>query len=149
MAEKMKSNGAESSSGATRGHNVADLNQVIRECATKMAQIKTERADLNKRAGDIRERLRDAGVQIQAFDFACRVQAMEQEARNDYLDSLRVNFDALGVGAQSEMFQEHADAGAAKGNSEDKAAKSKKQAKPKAKKAAKVSRGVKAEGAPA
>ena len=142
---------------ANVGHNVADLKKVIRDCATQMTKIKGERAELNERAGDIRERLREAGVQTQAFDFACRVQAMEQEARDEYLDSLRVNFDALGVGVQSEMFVEAAAVGdakgaagndAAKGNSEDKATKAKK-TKSKATKAAKVSRGVKAEGAPA
>jgi len=135
---------------ANQGHDVNDLKKVIRECAKEMAEIKSERSDLNERAGDIRKRLTEAGVQTKAFDFACKVQAMEQEARDDYLDSLRINFDALGVGAQSEMFQEAASvAGNAKANGEDKAPKAKKAkaktpAKPKAKKAAKtaVARGV-------
>ena len=132
---------------ANQGHNVNDLKKVIRECAKEMGEIKGERAELNERAGEIRERLRNAGVQTKAFDFACKVREMEQEARDDYLDSLRINFDALGVGAQSEMFQEAAAvAGNAKGNGEDKAAKGKTPAKPKTKKAAKaaVARGVNA-----
>ena len=111
---------------ANQGHNVNDLKKVIRECAKEMAEIKSERSDLNERAGDIRKRLTEAGVQTKAFDFACKVQAMEQEARDDYLDSLRINFDALGVGAQSEMFQE---AASVAGNGAD---------KPKAKKGAKA-----------
>lgn len=119
---------------ANTGHNVNDLKKVIRECAKAMGEIKSERAEINERAGDIRERLRNAGVQTKAFDFACKVQEMEQEARDDYLDSLRINFDALGAGAQSEMFQE---AKAVAGNGEDKAPKAKRAARPK-KKAAKT-----------
>ena len=136
---------------ANEGHNVGDLNKAIRECAASMNEIKTERKELNERAGDIRKRLTKLGVETKAFDFAVRLQGMEQEARANYLDSLRINFDALGIGAQSEMFQEAAAvAGDAKGNGEDTGAKAKKpaKAKAKAKKAAKVSRGVKAEGAP-
>ncbi len=128
---------------ANQGHNVNDLKKVIRECAKEMGEIKGERAELNERAGEIRERLRNAGVQTKAFDFACKVREMEQEARDDYLDSLRINFDALGVGAQTEMFKEAAGVAS---NGEDKTAKAKTPAKPKAKKAAKaaVARGVNA-----
>ena len=147
MAEKMKANGAESAPGTTNAkHNIANLNKVIKECAGEMLQIKRERGDLNERAGDIRTRLKEAGVQTAAFDFALRVQDMEQEARDSYLDSLQVNFDALGIGGQLSMFPDAASA-TAKANGEDEApAKSKPKAakKAKAKKAAKpeVNRGA-------
>ena len=147
MAEKMKATGAESAEGTTNAkHNIANLNKVIKECAAEMLQIKRERGDLNERAGDIRTRLKEAGVQTAAFDFALRVQDMEQEARDSYLDSLQVNFDALGIGGQLSMFTDAASA-TAKANGEDEApAKSKPKAakKAKAKKAAKpeVNRGA-------
>lgn len=105
MAENTKANGAESPEGtAAADHNVANINKVIRECAGEMTQIKKERGGLNERAGDIRERLTKAGVQTAAFDFALRVQDMEQEARDNYLESLRLNFDAMGIGMQGDMF---------------------------------------------
>ena len=151
MAEKMKANGAESAEGTSNAkHNIANLNKVIKECAGEMLQIKSERGDLNERAGDIRKRLKDAGVQTAAFDFALRIQDMEQEARDDYLDSLQVNFEALGIGGQLSMFPDAASASATAkaGNSADKTpAKSKPKAKKaKAKKAARpeVSRGSRA-----
>lgn len=86
-------------------HNVADLNKLIRECARDMAEIKKERSALNERAGDIRKRLKDAGVQTAAFDYAFRVQQMEAEARNEYIDALRINFEALGIGGSVDMFE--------------------------------------------
>lgn len=85
-------------------HNVADLKKLIRDCARDMVEIKRERSELNERAGEIRQRLKDAGVQTAAFDFAVRVQQMEAEARNDYIDALRINFEALGVGESADMF---------------------------------------------
>ncbi len=94
---------------ANKGHNVGDLNKLIRESANLMSEIKDERVALNERAGEIRQRLTDAGVQTKAFDFACKVYEMEQEVRDEYLDSLRINFDALDVGAQSDMFKAVAD----------------------------------------
>ncbi len=105
MAETPNTNGAESAEGTSNAkHNVANLNKIIKECAVEMSRIKRERGDLNEQAGDIRARLKDAGVQPAAFDFALRVQGMEQEARDNYLESLRLNFDALGIGLQSDMF---------------------------------------------
>ncbi len=105
MATSLKSNGGESAEGTSNaGHNVANISKVIRECAGQMIQIKTERGKLNERAGDIRERLKDAGVQTQAFDLAVRLQDMEQQARDDYLDSLKLNFAALSIGATLDMF---------------------------------------------
>lgn len=112
MAETLKPNGAESAPGTTNAkHNIANLNKVIKECAVEMLQIKRERGGLNERAGDIRTRLKDAGVQTAAFDFALRVQDMEQEARDSYLESLHINFDALGIGMQGDMFTPMADEG--------------------------------------
>lgn len=78
----------------------SNRNALIQECAQDMLEIKRQRAELNEQAADIRERLRDAGVQTRAFDYALRVQQMEQEARDEYMDSLRESFGALGIGGQ-------------------------------------------------
>lgn len=96
-------NGADS---ANKQHNVKEINKVIRECATEMTRIKAARQELNEQAGDIRERLRDAGVEVSSFNFALRVRDMEDEARANYIDWLRVSFEALGVGAQGMLFPE-------------------------------------------
>lgn len=103
MAEPLKPNGSDSAINDPQ-HNVGNLHKLIRECASDMVEIKEARKDLNERAGEIRQRLKEAGVQTKAFDFAVRLREMEQEARDDYLDSLRVNFEALSIGQQGEMF---------------------------------------------
>lgn len=124
MAEKMKPNGSGGSAGA--GHNSEGMKKIICECAGIALSIQEERKRLNEQMGDIRQRLRDAGVQTRAFDFACKVRQMESEAQGEYLDSLRINFDALQIGGQGEMFLatvgEAQDGDAAKQREEDRAA---------------------------
>lgn len=98
--------------GPTKDHNVGDINKLIRNCAQEMTRIKKERKDLNEQAADIRDKLRESGVQPKAFDFALRLYEQDAEVRNEYLDNLRLNFEALGIGAQSEMFPEPPEGGA-------------------------------------
>jgi uncharacterized protein (UPF0335 family) len=86
--------------GVNKDHNVADLNKLICGCAEEMARIDDERSELNEQAGDIRERLKNSGVQPEAFKFACKLKKMEVEARNEYLDNLRLVNSALGIGEQ-------------------------------------------------
>lgn len=87
------------------GHNIGDVTKIIRECAAAMNDIDNKRAELNEEAGDIRTRLKDAGVQTKAFDYARRLYKMEQEARGSYMDDLRLSMEALGMGEQGDFFQ--------------------------------------------
>lgn len=98
MAEKLT---AES---AGRDHNIADIMKLIKDCAASMVDIKARRKELNEEASDIRERLRDSGVQPKAFDFALKLFEMEAEARAEYIDSLRLNMEAMDVGEQGLLF---------------------------------------------
>lgn len=100
MADDSQPNG-----DATPEHNIADLNKLIRAQAREFQEIKKERAELNERAADMRQALRDAGVNTKAFEYACKLVELEAEARHEYLDQLRINFDALGVGQQADMFE--------------------------------------------
>lgn len=106
-----KKNGSDSAINDPK-HNVKNLNKLIRECAGQMVEIKRQRAELNEQAGEIRQRLKDSGVQTAAFDYAVRVSQMEQEARGEYIDSLRINFEALGIGGQGDLFPDMDEKGA-------------------------------------
>ena len=105
MAKTLKSNGGESPEGtAGAKHNVANLTKMIKECAEEMTEIKEDRKTLNARAGDIRKRITDAGQQPKALDFAVRLLEMDDEGREAYLESLKLNFEALSIGGQGDMF---------------------------------------------
>lgn len=76
------------------------LADLIATCATEMNAIKKARQELNEEAGDIRERLRDAGVSISAFNFAMKLQEMEPQAQDAYMQSLSEAHKALHIGGQ-------------------------------------------------
>ena len=113
MARKLKAAGPAEAPPPPKGHNVADLKKLIRECATSAVEIKAERAEINERMGDIRKRLREAGAEPRAFDFAVRLKEMESEAQGNYIDQLKVCFESLGIGAQGALFPDAAGAEAA------------------------------------
>ena len=101
----MLTNGGESAPGtAAADHNVANVTKMIKDCAASMIKIRGERRGLNERAGDIRKRIRDSGQAPAALDFAIRILEMDDAGREGYLESLRLSFDALGIGAQADMF---------------------------------------------
>lgn len=103
MARRIKANGADLGP-PKKGGNVASLKKLLRECANTVVEIKAERSDLNERMADIRTRLREAGAEPRAFDFAVRLREMESEAQGNYIDQLKVCFESLGIGAQGALF---------------------------------------------
>lgn len=87
---------------------LSNMRKMILDAANRLNQIDKERADLNEDASAIREELRNSGVQIEPFMFARRLWNQGQEARDEYLDNLRINFSAFGIGGQLDMFDEDA-----------------------------------------
>lgn len=77
-------------------HNSGDLKLLIQQCAREIEAI--------------RKRVDEAGVNKPAFDYACRLYRMEQEARDSYMDSLKICFDSLGIGGQADLFEPMEDA---------------------------------------
>jgi ribosome modulation factor len=84
---------------ATAGHNSKERAKIIQTCAEQMRGIKATRKELNEDAGEIRQRLKDAGIPTEAFDAALRLADMEDiAARDTFLDGLRESAEALGIG---------------------------------------------------
>ena len=82
--------------------------KIIQESAAGMKAINAERAELNERAGDIRERLRDAGIDVKSFMVALKLEEMESDDRATYLDNLREHMAALSIGEQGSLFPDPA-----------------------------------------
>lgn len=110
MAEPAKTNGGNPSpDSAVENHNVGNRRVAIQNAAQEMLAIKAERKALNERAREVRQTLKEMGVQTPAFDYALRVADMEDEAKAEYLDSLRECFDGLDVGQQLDFLDEAVD----------------------------------------
>ena len=89
---------------AETGHNSGDIDKLIQDSAVAMIAIVDQRKQLNDQASEIRKKLREAGVQTRAFEFAVRVHQMEDEARGSYVEWLKVGFSALGISQQGTLF---------------------------------------------
>ncbi len=76
-----------------------------------MRAIKAERAELSDRAGDVRTRLRDAGISVEAFNYAQRVAEKDGDDREAYMDAVHEQFMARGLGHQADFFKAPADDG--------------------------------------
>lgn len=86
--------------GANKDHNVKDLNKLVSESAREMLAINAQRSGLNVQASEIRKKLREAGIQTKAFDYALKISEMEAEGRDSYMDSLRLCWGGLQIGEQ-------------------------------------------------
>jgi uncharacterized protein (UPF0335 family) len=106
MANQLKANGE---GAASPDHNEKEIPALIRKCAREALEIKDQRKELSSQMADIRQRLRDSGVETKAFEFAVKVREMEREAQENYIDWLRISFESLGIGGQSSLFPEAAE----------------------------------------
>ena len=89
-------------------HDAGTRARISMECATEMKAILAERGTLNERAGDIRQRLKDAGMDVKSWMVAIRLEAMGQDDRDAYLTNLQEHMAALGIGEQGSLFPDPA-----------------------------------------
>ena len=81
--------------------NSAAHRKMQQECAAGLRDIADQRKALNQEAGEIRERLRDAGVEPKAFALVMKMADLEDKsAVNQYMSTLRDGWEALEVGGQ-------------------------------------------------
>jgi hypothetical protein len=103
VSDRGESSGNIGAAGTDPEHNMKARTQIINECARQMNTIKEKRSALNEEASEIRKRLKDAGIGLEAFDFAQKVEARSDDDRQAFLDDIREQFRARGLGFQSDM----------------------------------------------
>ena len=86
--------------GAAVEFKANDRAKVIRDCAKAFRAINAQRQSLNEEAADIRERLKDCGIDVPSFQAALRISDKETEARDTFLGGLQESLDAMGLGGQ-------------------------------------------------
>ena len=102
MANSLKNAAKElGAAGTAPETNMDAVHRVIDECAAGFRRITAERKELNEQAGDLRERLRDAGIDPKPFMAALRVADFEdQAARNEYMTAYQITYERLATGGQ-------------------------------------------------
>ena len=104
---------------ANQGHNVADINKTIRKAAQRIIKLKAEKAEIQAVINEVKSEVKSQGIKLTDFNIALRVYELEGDDRNETLDNLRICFEALGLGHQSEMFPEKPAAQPAAGNGQE------------------------------
>ena len=89
---------------ATEGHNVAEISKTIKRAAAVIIQLKGQRAEINSAITDQKNLVKALGVKASEFAIALRFMEMESDDTAQALDDLRVCFEALEIGAQSDFF---------------------------------------------
>ncbi len=105
--------------GADEIRRVGNRDEVIRQACADIAALEAERKSIAEQIRAIkRQRVKgDLGMKVTDFNAALRLYSLEGEARDQFFDTLRETFSALGVGQQldwvdamsSEAPRRHAD----------------------------------------
>ena len=106
MAEKL------TSESANKEHNVKEINHTIKDADTRISRLEEERKALNADIQEIRMEVKGQGILLKDFDVARRYYRLEGDDRYEALDNLKLCFEALGMGDQSDMFPANENAGA-------------------------------------
>lgn len=94
MAEKLNTKSA-----PTKDNQKAQ-DDIIKECAAEFKRIDAARKELNDEAKEVRKRLKNIGIDHNAFRGVEKLRDMEQEARNKYMEDLTQVYSVLGISGQ-------------------------------------------------
>lgn len=84
--------------------NSAGLKEIIKQCAQEMAEIDGQRKKLNKEAAEIREVLKDKGVDKDAFKDVYGYFKKRRHQRDGYDEAHKLCFDALNNADTKDLF---------------------------------------------
>jgi hypothetical protein len=84
--------------------NSADLEKLIVQSATEMAEIDAQRKKLNGEAAEIREVLKDRGVDRDAFRDVYGYYKKRRHEKDGYDESHKICMDALNKADTADMF---------------------------------------------
>ncbi len=85
-------------------HNVQGLNDIIVQCVKDMAEIDGQRKALNKKAGEIREVMKEKGVDTDAFRDVYQYFKKRRHERDGYDESHKLCFDSLNGANTGDLF---------------------------------------------
>ena len=84
--------------------NVQHRHKVIQEAAKGFQSINADRKRLNKRAAEIRKRLKENSIHVKEVERAIPLLEMEPEDRNSLIDARNEVWAALEIGTQAQLW---------------------------------------------
>ena len=87
------------------GDNVSHIEEIIQACVKDLAEIDAQRKKLNKEAADIREVIKDKGIDKDAFKDVYGYFKKQRHQRDGYDEGHKVCFDALNNAQTKDLFE--------------------------------------------
>ena len=95
-------------SSVPKTHNMGARRDVIRSVCREVVTLEKKRDEINAEIGAVKQKKikGDLGMKIGDFNAALRVYRLEDDDRDQFLDTMRETFSALGVGKQLDFLKE-------------------------------------------
>lgn len=124
MPRSKTQNGAEENPSANRQHNASARRQVILDVCAELASLEARRREIGEQIAELKQtRIKgDLGMKISDFSAAYRLYRLDDEDRDQFIDTLRETFEALGVGGQLDWLSAAVNYGAGDSRGVDKGA---------------------------
>ena len=87
-------------------HNVKEILAVVKDSAVKVIKLNSERKEIQALITEAKAVVKAKGIKMADFNAALRLYELEADDRNESLDSLKICFEALELGGQSDLFPE-------------------------------------------
>jgi hypothetical protein len=86
------------------GDNIGSLNDTISSAARTILSLEAEKAAVNARITKQKARVKSLGIKLTDFNAALRLFRLEDKDRVESVRNLKVCFDAMKIGHQTELF---------------------------------------------
>ncbi|WP_425404603.1 hypothetical protein [Hwanghaeella sp.] len=104
MTEKQETAAVSEDNRGNAGHNVAEINKTIAAVANEIVSLEAKKAEIQSEITEAKARVKGLGIKMADFNAALRLYKLSDEDRNSSIDGLRTCLEAMGIGAQGELF---------------------------------------------
>ena len=91
-----------------QGHNSKHIKETIRSVADRVIRLQEEKAGIMAVIREAKAEVKGLGIKMADFNAAMRLYVLEDEDRAESVDNMKIAFEALGIGAQGDLFPDAA-----------------------------------------
>lgn len=106
MSKKEETAAVSEDNRGNAGHNVAEINKTILSVANEIVSLEAKKGEIQAEITEARARVKGLGIKMKDFNAALALYKLSDEDRAASVDGFRTCLEALGIGAQGELFGE-------------------------------------------
>ena len=92
------------SDGPSADHNIKEINKIIQDAVKRETTLRAKRDEINADIRHVRAAVKAEGIKMDAYRLAYKLHNMEDNDRDEHLDSMKIAFQAMNIGFQADMF---------------------------------------------